>query len=129
MRQSTSVKTGEVRDLTRRGDTPLDSDLKFFFNKAHPSLSLILDQQRGTDAVGEKFSWGKAIISRLTPMGIPDIIETLKEHPNQKGALYATLGFIGAGLQNFSDGSTPAPTTGATPADQLSTEEGWETVK
>lgn len=42
-----------------------------------------------------------ALIQRLTPMGLPDIVETLKEHPDQKGVLYATLGLLGAGLQNF----------------------------
>lgn len=109
MRESKSIKSGETRDLTKRGDTPLDSDLKFLFNKLSPTMSLIIDQQRGTNAVGEEFTWGKAILDRMVPMGIPDIIDTLKEHPNQKGALYAVLGLLGAGLQNFdAEGSSKA---------------------
>lgn len=127
MRESTSVKSGETRELKRRGDTPLDTDLKFIFNKLHPSLSLVVDQQRGTDAVGQPANasaelpvvgdigvpWSKAILSRISPMGVPDIYQTLKEHPDQKGALYATLGMLGAGLQNFDDGSSTstAPVT------------------
>lgn len=107
MRQSTSLKSGETRDLTGRGDTPLDTDIKFILNKMHPSLTLIADQQRGTNVVGEPFKWQSALLDRLTPMGIPDIVDTLKEHPNQTGMFYAMLGLLGYGLQNFDENATP----------------------
>jgi hypothetical protein len=86
--------------MKRRGDTPLDNDLRFLINKLHPSLSLIFDQQRGTNVVGEPFEWKSALLSRITPMGVPDIVDTLKEH-GTPGMGYALLGLLGAGLQNF----------------------------
>lgn len=101
MRVSTSTTSGSTRELKRTGDTPLDNDLGFIINKLHPTLSLLVDQQRGKNAVGEKFEWESAILQRLTPMGLPDIYGTLKEHPNANGVLYATLGLLGAGLQNY----------------------------
>ncbi len=100
-RKSTSTTSGNTRDLKRKGDTPLDADIKFILNKLHPSLSLLVDQQRGTDAVGKPFSWELALASRLSPMGLPDIYETIKEHPNQNGVMYSILGLLGAGLQNY----------------------------
>lgn len=101
MRESKSTSSGSTRELDKKGDTPLDNDIKFILNKLHPSLSLIVDQQRGTDSVGNKFTWSKALLSRLTPLGIPDIVATLKEHPDANGALYSVLGVIGGGLQTY----------------------------
>lgn len=146
LRESTSVKSGETRELTRRGDTPLDSDLKFIFNKLHPSLSLIIDQQRGTDAVGQPANasaelpvvgdlgvpWSKAILSRISPMGLPDIYQTLKEHPDQKGAFYSVLGLLGAGLQNFDDGggsTSSAPDIQEVTISGVPDKDGWVDVK
>lgn len=148
-RESTSLKSGETRELKKRGDTPLDTDLKFLFNKLHPTLSLFVDQQRGTDAVGnpsnqsvdipltqQEVPWSKAILSRLTPMGIPDIVASVKEHPDHKGTLYAVLGLLGAGLQNF-DENAPRTKTSA-PAAPVSVQEmnttpasegQWETIQ
>ena len=106
MRQSTSVKSGETRDLKRQGDTPLDNDLRFIFNKLHPSLTLVLDQQRGKTTVGEPFEWQKALLTRMSPMAPGDIVSTLKEHPNNLGMWYAVLGILGESVQNF-DASKP----------------------
>lgn len=115
----------KTREMKGPGQTPLDNTLRFVMNKLHPSLTLILDQQRGKTAVGEPFEWEKAIISRLTPMGFPDIADTLKEQGSNPGVMYALLGLIGVGLQNYQargDGPkltdsdfTPAPTADANP--------------
>lgn len=115
LRKSTSTSNGETRNLTKQGDTPLDSDLKFIFNKMHPSLSLFVDQQRGKNAIGEPFKWGPALIQRLTPMGIPDVVNALKEEPNNKGLYYGVLGLLGMSLSVY-DPKAPRekPTDGAT---------------
>lgn len=102
-RQSTSGgEKGTTRDLERAGDTPLDNDIRFVMNKMHPSLTLFLDQQRGKNTIGEPFKWQDALVARLTPMGFPDIAETLKEHGGL-GAFYGFLGLLGAGLSNYKD--------------------------
>lgn len=101
-REATAAgSAGQTRELIRKGDTPLDNDIKFVINKMHPSLTLFLDQQRGSNTVGEPFEWQKAIIERLTPMGFPDIADTLKEHGGNPGVFYGFLGLIGAGLSNY----------------------------
>lgn len=103
-RKATStVENSNTRDLDVRGDTPLDNDLRFVMNKMHPSLTLFLDQQRGKTTVGEPFEWQKAIIDRITPMGFPDIVATLKEHGSDPGVYYGLMGMIGIGLANYED--------------------------
>lgn len=126
MRQrTTSGENGDTKDLKGQGNTPLDNDLTFVMNKMHPTLTLILDQQRGKTTVGEPFEWQKGIIDRLTPMGFPDIAATLKEHGSDPGVMYSVLGLIGASLSNYhskSDDKEPvapeAPALGITEAGQ-----------
>jgi len=111
MRQRvTSGDKGVTKALKGQGNTPLDNDVTFVMNKMHPTLSLLLDQQRGKSTVGEPFEWQKAIIERLTPMGFPDIAATLKEHGSDPGVYYSILGLLGASLSNYhskSDGVKP----------------------
>lgn len=112
MRKTTSGgSSGTTRNLKGRGNTPLDSDIRFVINKLHPSLTLILDQQRGETSVGEPFEWQKEIISRLSPMGVPDIVATLKEHGSNPGAYYAVLGLLGEGLSSYHSASDGPITT------------------
>lgn len=99
--RTTSGENGTTREMKGKGGTPLDNDLSFVMNKMHPTLTLLLDQQRGTNTVGEPFAWQKEIIERLTPMGFPDIAKTLKEHSGNPGFFYSFLGLIGAGLSNY----------------------------
>jgi len=110
MRQrTTSGENGVTRDLKGQGNTPLDNDVTFVMNKMHPTLTLLLDQQRGKTTVGEPFEWQKGIIDRLTPMGFPDIAATLKEHGSDPGVMYSVLGLIGASLSNYHSKSDDKP--------------------
>lgn len=121
MRQrTTSGENGDTKDLKGQGNTPLDNDLTFVMNKMHPTLTLILDQQRGKTTVGQPFEWQKAIIDRLSPMGFPDIAATLKEHGSDPGVMYSVLGLIGASLSNYHSKGDPVkpaeiPAEGTTP--------------
>lgn len=98
-----SLPSGKTKttDLVAKGNTPLDSDIKFLINKMHPSLTFFIDQQRGKDSVGVPFEFHKALIQRLTPMGLPDIVEALKEEPNNRGLAYGILGLLGQGLSVY----------------------------
>lgn len=99
--RTTSGENGNTVEMKGKGGTPLDNDVQFVMNKMHPTLTLLLDQQRGANTVGEPFEWQKEIIERLTPMGFPDIAETLKEHSGNPGLFYSFLGLVGAGLSNY----------------------------
>lgn len=99
--RTTSGENGNTVEMKGKGGTPLDNDVQFVMNKMHPTLTLLLNQQRGANTVGEPFEWQKEIIERLTPMGFPDIAETLKEHSGNPGLFYSFLGLVGAGLSNY----------------------------
>ena len=100
--QAKYLKTGDIRDLKRGGDTAEDAVIKFFRNKLSPTASLIVDAKTGENAIGEKFEWGPALASRATPLSLPDILLTLHED-GIEGVPVSVLLLYGVGVQDFNE--------------------------
>lgn len=103
---------GEVRELgqTVVDDTRLSLTGKFFTNKESPFASLITDWMRGTDPVGNKFTWNEAIANRVVPMFLQDVEEALYEH-GAAGLLVAPFSFFGVSAQTYDPNSDEEATS------------------
>jgi len=58
----------------------LDLISRFFESKEHPTLSLILGAIRGTNQIGQPFSFSDETLSRFVPMVLSDGYDLWKEH-------------------------------------------------
>lgn len=84
--QSKSTTTGKVSQLnsgTFGGQTMLDVVTNFLENKSAPALGIIINQLRGTNAVGEKNTLGSQVSQAVTPLGIQTLEGALaNKNPN-----------------------------------------------
>jgi hypothetical protein len=107
--EAISSTTGKKLSLTAGGygkPTRLDILLRYFEGKAAPIASLALDKLRGSTQIGEKFTWGKAAATRMTPLLAQDSLDLYKErHGGMNGLLAALAGYgvgsVGFGVQTY----------------------------
>lgn len=97
-----STTSGIVRDLgvdygaSSRGDTMVS----FMRNKLSPSASFVADWMYGKNPIGEPFKFDKALLSRVTPMIIADIINTTSADPSMVFPV-ALADMFGFGTQTY----------------------------
>lgn len=93
---------GEIKELGKDygSDNALDVIERFFGNKEAPLASLLTDYLRGENAVGEKFAWDTAIISRMVPMMWQDMAELVSDR-GAVGIPMALPAVFGVGSQTY----------------------------
>lgn len=105
-----SSTTGKKLNLTAGGfgnPTRLDILQRFFTGKESPVASLVTDWLRGSNQVGQKFSWQSAAAQRMTPLIAQDAYDLYKQsHGGVNGLLAAfggyAVGSVGIGVQTYS---------------------------
>ncbi len=117
-----SSTTGKKLSLTAGGfgqPTRLDILLRFFEGKESPLASLATDKLRGSNQIGQKFSWKSELVQRMTPLLAQDSYDLYNERHGGVNGITAAfagygLGSFGFGLQTYN----PTPPKGASaPAD------------
>lgn len=83
------------------GTTRADAVFRFLSNKAAPVPSFAHDALRGTDAVGQPFEAKSALAQRFISMFLQDMYEVMEEEGFAKGALMASPGLFGVGIQTY----------------------------
>lgn len=78
---------------------------RFARNKLSPVASLAADWLTGVDAVGKKFEWDKALVSRFLPMVTSDIKEAYKEQGAATTAAMAGGALLGVGVSTYTSNS------------------------
>jgi hypothetical protein len=99
-----SSTTGKSLSLTAGGfgkPTRLDILQRFFFGKAAPVPSLILDYLRNSTQTGQKFSWKSEAVQRMTPLLAQDAYDLYKAQHGGLNGLAAAFAGYGAGLTGF----------------------------
>lgn len=90
-----SATSGKVSSLTSGAfgsQTRLNEVINFFLNKSAPAVSTIVNQLRGTDAVGNKITLGSQATNAATPLGIETLQNALKDtNKNDPNAVVTML--------------------------------------
>lgn len=114
----TSSVTGKKFTLNEgyKPVTRLDLISRFFENKEHPTLSLILSALRGQNQVGEAFDATKEVLGRFIPMVLADGYDLYQEH-GPVGMLGLIPSILGIPSQTY---GRQIPTMERTPAGNAS---------
>ena len=102
--ETKSSISGKVRKLDAKKfpfETRLDRALSFVGSKVSPQLSIAGDVLRGETMFGEDLEVDSEVYKRLSPLYIQDIIDASNELGIAPSAVFAMLGFYGAGVQTY----------------------------
>lgn len=110
----TSSTTGKTIRLSGgfTGSSRWDVASRFLQGKFSPSASLIRDWSHHSDFQGKPFSWKKAVVSRVYPLIVQDMLDTYHQYGLGPAAGIYGVGAFGIGVQTY--GKTP--TSGAGPS-------------
>lgn len=78
-----STTTGKITELGKgyKAATRADLIVKFARNKLSPTASFVADFLYGSDAIGQPFKVSSAVLNRIKPLIISNVIETAKKDP------------------------------------------------
>jgi hypothetical protein len=82
--------TRQVTEL--KGSDAFKPLVQYGRSRLSPAASLAVDAKTGKDMAGKDFEWGNALVSRLTPMNVKDIIEAVKEEQRVGGSPLTSAG-------------------------------------
>lgn len=99
----TSSTTGKTIRLSGgyAGSSRWDVGSRFLQGKFSPPASLIRDWAHHTDFAGKPFSWKKAVVSRVYPLVIQDMLDTFHEYGLGPAVGVYGIGALGIGIQTY----------------------------
>jgi hypothetical protein len=96
-----STQTGEIYKID-----PIDIGVNFFRSKLAPVPGLLWDLKSGKTFIGEELNAENAekiIYEQLTPMGVQDWIDAVRDSGWVTGTVFGILSMLGLGVQTYSD--------------------------
>jgi LysM domain len=88
--QTVNPQTRAVTEL--KGMDQFKPVVQYGRSRLSPAASLAVDWKTGKDMAGKDFAWGNAIVSRLTPMNVRDIVEAVQEQQRIGGSPATMVG-------------------------------------